>query len=137
MSADASVLTGAAEAARAAILDALDAAKALETEGELKPAAGIVLQGALYHALGAADEARRLARETPMPPAAAWRLEEHARLFHAGCGGIVVGPLDDLVCAECGKPMTAFLSPAEVDELQDRRAGAWSGSAAAGNGGAR
>lgn len=45
------------------------------------------------------------------------RLEDHVRMFHAACGGIVVGPLDDLVCAECGEQMMAFVSAAEENML--------------------
>jgi hypothetical protein len=37
-------------------------------------------------------------------------LQEEVRMFHAGCGGIVIGPLDRLVCAECRQQMTAFVS---------------------------
>jgi hypothetical protein len=45
------------------------------------------------------------------------RLEDHVRMFHANCGGIVTGPLDDLECAECGKKMDAFVTSAEENAL--------------------
>jgi hypothetical protein len=46
------------------------------------------------------------------------RLEDHVRMFHAECGGIVVGELGQpLTCAECGAEMTAFLSAADEAEL--------------------
>lgn len=45
------------------------------------------------------------------------RIQDHIRIFHEGCGGIVVGELNPtstdqsgLVCAECGKQMTAMIS---------------------------
>jgi hypothetical protein len=47
------------------------------------------------------------------------RLEDHVRMFHAECGGIVVGPLDKLFCAECGEQMTAFVTSAEETNLAD------------------
>lgn len=47
------------------------------------------------------------------------RLEDHVRMFHAACGGIVTGPLDDLTCAECGQQMMAFVSAAEETKLAD------------------
>jgi hypothetical protein len=46
------------------------------------------------------------------------RLEWHVRMFHAGCIGIVIGPLDDLVCAECGAQLTAFISSDERAALE-------------------
>jgi hypothetical protein len=45
------------------------------------------------------------------------RLEDHVRMFHANCGGIVTGPLDDLTCAECGQTMDAFVTSAEENAL--------------------
>ena len=39
------------------------------------------------------------------------RLEDHVRMFHADCGGIVVGELGKpFTCAHCGKEMRAFAS---------------------------
>jgi hypothetical protein len=32
-------------------------------------------------------------------------LENLIRVFHEDCGGIAVGPLNDLHCAECGKAL--------------------------------
>jgi hypothetical protein len=58
---------------------------------------------------------------TELPPAggepAQPRLQDHVRIFHAECGGIVIGPLDNLTCAECGQAMTAFITAAEEIEL--------------------
>jgi|SRR4051812_17836822 hypothetical protein len=36
------------------------------------------------------------------------RIEDYVKMFHEGCGGVVTGPLDNLVCAECGLQMDAF-----------------------------
>ena len=38
------------------------------------------------------------------------RIEDVVLMFHAGCGGIVVGELEHLTCAECGKRMVAFVA---------------------------
>ena len=38
------------------------------------------------------------------------RIEDHVMIFHAGCGGIVVGPLTAMVCAECDLPMVALVN---------------------------
>jgi hypothetical protein len=47
------------------------------------------------------------ARATPIyerPP----RIEDYVQMFHEDCGGIVIGPRDNLVCAECGLQIDAF-----------------------------
>jgi hypothetical protein len=41
------------------------------------------------------------------------RLQDHVRIFHADCGGIVIGPLDNLTCAECGQGMKLEAARAE------------------------
>jgi hypothetical protein len=45
---------------------------------------------------------------TPTP-----RLQDYVRIFHADCGGIVIGPLDNLTCAECGQQMKLEAARAE------------------------
>jgi hypothetical protein len=49
-------------------------------------------------------------KANPIPPDPI-RIEDHVRMFHAECGGIVVGVLGEpLRCAECGTVMAAFVS---------------------------
>jgi hypothetical protein len=51
------------------------------------------------------------------------RIEDHVRMFHANCGGIVVGELGKtLTCAECGaEMMTAFVSSADEADFSSLR----------------
>jgi hypothetical protein len=58
-------------------------------------------------------------------PAPAPRIEDHVMIFHADCGGIVVGELGKpLKCAECGQQMTAFISAAQESRLRQLARGA-------------
>lgn len=42
------------------------------------------------------------------------KIEDHVLMFHANCGGIVTGVLGEpLICAECGREMTAFVAASE------------------------
>jgi hypothetical protein len=55
-------------------------------------------------------------------PAPAPRIEDHVMIFHADCGGIVVGELGKpLKCAECGVEMTAFISAAQEADFASLR----------------
>jgi hypothetical protein len=56
----------------------------------------------------------------PTTAAAVLRLEDIDHIYHAGCGGVVVGELGkSLTCAECGKEMTAFVSSEQEARLSD------------------
>jgi hypothetical protein len=62
--------------------------------------------------------ARKLAELARAFPTPAVRLENHLLIFHAECGGMVGGELGKpLLCAECGKEMTAFVSAKEEAQL--------------------
>ena len=47
------------------------------------------------------------------------RFENLMTMFHADCGGVVIGELGGmLICAECGKEMVAFVSSDQRSEIE-------------------